>query len=80
MGMKPLMKKKTVTERALLQRINRKLLQDDQMMKAARPGDQEGPYYVIDSNRNILLWHRVNIEKFGRKLGCLQEWETVTES
>jgi hypothetical protein len=71
-----------VSERALVQRINRKLLLDDQRLVKTR-GAQAildlGEYYVLDWRRNLALDTRVDPEDLGRELGALRPWERVAE-
>jgi hypothetical protein len=71
--------KMPVSERALYQRINRKLRSDGSLiLKASRRPDLEvGKYYVIDTNRNALVLMRVNLEKYARALGVLNGWEAL---
>ena len=71
-----------VSERALIQRINRKLRHDDEMLKVARGGRTEqsvGRYYIINFNRNWIVSQNVDPETVGRELGVLAEWEQVVE-
>ncbi len=67
-----------VTLRALLQRINRRLLDDGETVRAAR-GDQArkdlGDYYRLDFKRNAVVEKDVDVEQLGRKLGVLQPYE-----
>lgn len=67
-----------VSTRALIQRINRKLAERDQVLRTAR-GERArtelGDYFVIDVHRNVLTLYRVNLEVLGRELGALQPWE-----
>jgi hypothetical protein len=68
-----------ITEKALYQRINRKLRAQDEVLKRAR-GNVEttlGDYYVVNVNRNYVAQHHVGLEQLGRELGVLAEWETL---
>jgi hypothetical protein len=68
-----------VTQRALLQRIGRKLAQY-QMIRTARGRRAEqdlGRYYVLDVNRNFVVEHHVNLEELGRRLEALAPWEEL---
>jgi hypothetical protein len=71
-----------VTTRALLQRINRALKKDDEMLKTTR-GERGrsdlGDYYVLDLNRNFVTRHDVDPEALGRKLGVLKDFEHIEE-
>jgi hypothetical protein len=71
-----------VTERALIQRINRKLLKDGEVMKiarGARAASNLGRYYTIDINRNSLAHDHLDPEAMGRKLGVLAEYEHMVK-
>jgi hypothetical protein len=71
-----------VTMRALIQRINRKIAADGEVLKTAR-GDRArldlGAYYVIDVNRNFIASKHVDPEAWGRELGVLRPYECVAE-
>jgi hypothetical protein len=67
-----------VTERALIQRINRKLHDDDQMVKTTRGGRAEmdlGRHYVLNWRINGVVHTNIDLEDLGRELGVLQDWE-----
>jgi hypothetical protein len=71
-----------VSKRALVQRINRKLAERGEKLVAARGSRARadvGAYYIIDVNRNVLLWRHVALEAKGRDLGVLQPWERLEE-
>jgi hypothetical protein len=71
-----------VSRRALLQRVNRRLAQDGEMLRAARGAraiSEVGDFYVIDVRRNFLLHRSVDPEALGRELGVLAEWEHVED-
>jgi hypothetical protein len=78
---KPL--KAPVSERALLQRINRKLKPDLEAVKKTRGGWRRlsdlGDYYWVDYRRNFMLNHHLDLETVGHELGVLEEWEMVSE-
>lgn len=71
-----------VTPRAAIQRINRVLAKDLQVLKVTR-GQRAildlGYYYVLDQRRNIALETNVSIESMARELGVLKDYETVVE-
>jgi hypothetical protein len=71
-----------ISERALIQRINRKLKPEDQMLRTTR-GERwrssQGNHYIIDFNRNWMVADHVDVEDLGRELGVLAEWEHVVE-
>jgi hypothetical protein len=68
--------------RALTQRINRKLAQDDEQLKkatGARFRQDVGEYYVLNLRLNAVMRQDVDPESLGRKLGVLRAWECVVE-
>lgn len=76
--------KLAITERALLQRLNRKLKPQNLVVKkprgrAANPA-RLGDYFVLDSQRNFIVDQQLtlgDVEKLARKHQALQGWETV---
>jgi DNA primase catalytic subunit len=72
-----------ITKRALLQRINRKLRDDDKTVRSSRGAhveiDIERGFYLLDLKRKLIVEY-VDLEKLGRKLGCLKGWEKVAAS
>jgi hypothetical protein len=72
--------KAAITERALIQRINRKLWHDDEVLKTARSERARfdlGDYYVLDWRINGIVGKNVDPEEMGRELGVLKAWEKV---
>ena len=72
-----------VTHRALVQRINRKLQsQDDpEYLRAARTDRQRkqvGDWYVTDCMGTV-VYADLDLEKFGRKLQVLADYEQLVE-
>jgi hypothetical protein len=71
-----------ISERALTQRINRKLLDNDQVLKSARGSRAEqelGGFYVIDFRHNCIVAKDVALRALGRKLGALRSYEYLVE-
>ena len=69
-----------ITIRALVQRINRKLAEDGEVLKAprgARALQELGDYYILDINLNAVLHKDVDVEELGRELGALKDYEHV---
>jgi hypothetical protein len=67
-----------VSERALIQRINRKLKHDGEQLRRARGAQTEysvGAYFIVDVMRNFITAQHVDLEKLGRELEVLQGWE-----
>jgi hypothetical protein len=71
-----------ITERALVQRINRKLKADGERLIKAR-GSQTatsfGDWYIVDEQRNVIASQRVDPETLARKIGALRPWEALNE-
>jgi hypothetical protein len=60
-----------ITQRALFQRVARKLRQDGKHLRSARVGH----HFIVAGNKVIA--QNVNLETLGRKLGVIQPWEKV---
>jgi hypothetical protein len=73
-----------VTERALLQRINRKLGKELESVRATRNiplhDPSFGKYMRVDVNRNLIIDRDVDLSDLGRELKVLAPWESVIES
>ena len=70
----------SVTERAVVRRINRVLKKYDDQLKKYRGGpcwSDFGDYYILDINRNNLLEGHVDIESKARELGVLKDHEKI---
>ncbi len=69
-----------VTERALLQRINRHLRKQDHSLKKVR-GERAwidlGDFYLLDWQRNAIVQHHIDIEQKARELKVLAKWEVL---
>ena len=74
-------RKVSVSERALLQRINRKLVGDQECVKKSRGAATQdlGDYYRLDLQKNSVVESDVDIDVMGRKLGVLHEFEVLKE-
>jgi hypothetical protein len=68
-----------LTERAVVQRINRKLESDQEAIRKHRSGQNAGDYYHVDLNRNVLLAETIDLERFARECGAIEEWEYLAE-
>ena len=75
------MMKVLVNARALLQRINRKLAEDQECVKKTRGVAIRdlGEYYRLDLFKNRVMETDVDIEALARKLGVLHEFEALKE-
>ena len=71
--------KAPVTERALVQRINRALALRGERLRAGRGRsvDDLGDYFVVDVDRRAVVGKDITLEEYGRDLGVLQPWERV---
>ena len=73
--------KVTVTARALLQRINRKLAPDLEKVMACKQSSRSyndlGDYYALDQNRNAIIAQHIDLEAWGREMGVLKDWEKL---
>lgn len=69
-----------VTERALLQRLNRKLAADGQAVRSARgeAAKHMGRFFTLDWRQTAVTGTNVDIEELGRELEVLQPWERLT--
>jgi hypothetical protein len=72
---------KTLSRGALMKRINRKLAHEgERLCKSRRPWDGEiGHYYVVDTNRNLVIAKDVDLEDLARELGVIHPAEKVAE-
>src|ERR1017187_9817859 len=78
---KPTTQKVRITERALFQRVNRKLHQQGENLRTARTQQVEasmGRHYIVDAKRKAVTADHVDLENLGRKLGLIQPWEEVS--
>lgn len=72
----------SVSERAVIQRINRKLKPDHEMLRKARGDSIEssldvGDFYIINYRIKGVTMKDVDVEKLARELGVLKDWEKV---
>jgi hypothetical protein len=71
-----------VTERALIQRLNRKLQREDQELKTARGAHMQqdaGRFYVINRKHGRVEAKHIDLEAMARKCGALQPWERLAD-
>jgi hypothetical protein len=80
-----------ITERALIQRLNRRLAHDGWKLLTARgywngrdkrysyTNTDIGRHYIVDLFQNTLLWMKVDLEWWGRKLNVLAPWEVLAQ-
>ena len=71
-----------ISKRALLQRINRKLAKDGEVMRAARSELSRhlvGDFYVVDTAINGVVEKDVDPAVKARELGVLAAYESVVD-
>ena len=70
-----------ITEKALYQRINRKLHSRGEVLKRARGNVwlTLGEYFVVDVQSNAVVSHHVDIEDHAREIGALAAWECLSK-
>jgi hypothetical protein len=69
-----------VSQRAIIQRINRKLAQKGERVKTTRGNRWRGTlgdFYIVNPNYNVISRMGVDLESLGRELGVLAGWEFV---
>lgn len=74
------MKKAKISKHALIQRINRRLAKDGEVLKAGlgeKVISDLGNYFIVDTSHNAIVSHDVEIEELGRKIKVLKPYETV---
>lgn len=74
------MKKVKVTQHALVQRINRCLTKQGEILKKSRSlrtAQDLGDYYIIDFQRNFIVAKNQELEELGRELKVLKGWERI---
>jgi hypothetical protein len=71
----------TVSERAVLQRVNRRLAHHGETLRSHRSWQYRiAPYYHVDLYFNAMLGEHVDLEDFARNLGALADHEAVVYS
>jgi hypothetical protein len=79
------MLKRTVTENALIKRLNRKLYADDRVVRKMREsgrGYRADCYRILDWRTNLPAMENLTLQELeivAREEGCLAEWETVAD-
>src|SRR5262245_2533729 len=78
----PQKKRVPISERALVQRINRKLATENEVLKKTRGASaiqNLGDYYILDLHKNLVLANDVDPIALGKELGVLADFERVEE-
>jgi hypothetical protein len=69
-----------VSERALMARVNRSLVDSHEMVKKAR-GEyarrELGEFYLLDFNRNAILRQDLDLEDYAREIKVLLPYEKL---
>lgn len=63
-----------ISKGALLQRINRLLAENHEMVRKTKRGkwhDELGDYYIVDYDHNVVIERHVDLMKKGRELGVI---------
>ena len=76
--------KAPVSMRALIQRINRKLRHNGEVLKVARGSRAEaeadvGRYFIVNIERNLLVNDHCDPEAIGREIGVMAEHERLVK-
>jgi hypothetical protein len=69
-----------LSNRAIIQRINRRLAKDHEKLCKSRGWQAQqnlGDYYLLDRYRKTVINSNVNVETFARELGVIQEHEIL---
>jgi hypothetical protein len=72
-----------VSERAVIQRVNREVGRNDGALRAARGAKAEqelGRAHIVDLRRNSFVEKDCDPETIARTLGVLREWEHVSRT
>jgi hypothetical protein len=73
-------RKVPVTERAIVQRLNRRLAHDYESIKTPR-GERNlqslGRFYLLNTYQNWIMKTHIDPESFARDLGVMAPWEVV---
>ena len=69
-----------VSERALMARVNRSLVDSHEIVKKARgtyARQQLGEFYLLDFNRNAIMRQDLDLEDFAREIKVLLPYEKL---
>jgi hypothetical protein len=70
-----------LTERAVFQRVNRRLEKEGAKLMKAR-GESYGTvgkFYVVDRRKNMVTETHVNLGRYARKIGAIEKWEELLD-
>lgn len=74
--------KVSISMRALLQRINRTLAKDGQVLKKSRSEKMicsVGEYFIVDLKSSCIICQNENPIDLGKKIGALKPYEEVSD-
>lgn len=72
----------SVSERALIDRINRRMGEHECVRvcdERSRSFHDLGRYYALDLYRNTIIASHLDLEKFGREIGALNPGESLAD-
>ena len=79
--MKATLTKKQVSERALVQRLNRRLTKQNEQLCACRQNSRDWPdlgdYYLVDTEINGIVGKHVDLENLAKEFGVLRGYECL---
>ena len=71
-----------ISQRELVQRINRKLAKNIEGVKKSsdgQPHDTKGDNFIIEFDQNKITTTDVDLEKLGKELGVLKDFEQLED-
>jgi len=77
--------KHTISENAVVKRLNRKLYAENQVVRKNRglaANWNSDPFYVLNWRMNLVISEKLtlqDLEDMAREYDCLAEWESVAE-
>lgn len=72
----------SVSESALIRRMNRKLIGEDQVLRKSRSSrslHETGEFFIINTMHGGMDESHVDIEALGREIGALKAYEKLAE-
>ena len=77
------MLKRSITLKALIARINRRLHHNNEILRTSR-GERDlnrlGKFFIVDLNRNVITVEHVDPVLLGEQLGVIKDDEQVEEA
>jgi len=71
-----------ITQRELVRRINQKIAKNIEGVKKSKDGEahnETDEYYTIEFDQNNIITTDVDIEKLGKELGVLKDFEKLED-